>query len=1423
MTPPLFFGRRRREGASERPAAAEPAAPRAAKAPARARSAHKRVSAQPALPPPAGAAPVARETAFLVRRALPTWQARIDDLAGLSALTDIDELDGTVLDLTTAHPSGIAQLYAARPTRLTNLLREGSAYSRGRRAAKAVVERADELEQQHGQAPIYLAIGVASWSEIVDMPVPPTTGEKPTPSHFAPAGSLRADAAGLPRPVPAAGSAASPSGAPMEKRLREFTAPILLRPVRISVDPHPDGDIDICLEPGIELNPALETSLRSAGAEIKPGDLARAVITEHGFTPRAALAMVVERAQRHLAGFHYDERILIAPFVNPGQLLSADLHALEGDLARRPLVAALAGDPASRTRLAQPLPKVDRTDRDPDTERGVGDLAPIQQTVVETSAAGRSFMVDTVPGSNESEVIAAILADAAASGRSVALVSGNARRARSDISALNRLGLADLVLDLTGPRWRTDALERLKSAFVEYEDTLDDAAIIASRKQLIEARETLGSYVDALHEIREPWGVSAHHALQELARLTAVRPGARTRVRLSGAALDAMTSERREEVIADLEHAAELGAFTLRRHETAWYGAQLTDAGQADHALKSAERLATRLLPELAARAEAITTDTGLTKMTSVAGLAEQLDMLQGVRAALDVFQPQIFETSAAQMVIATASRQWREDHDVTMKGSTRRRLRKQAADLVRPGRQVDDLHAELVHVQQQAKIWRRHCPAGGWPRLPQGMAATEQLVADVKAELTELTPILGEDLLAMDLTELQTRMSALATDVDGLGTLPERTQILARLRELGADGLIDDFAERRITRDQVRAEVELCWWASILETVLRSDSLLATYDGAELTTLAESFRELDAAQIASLPGPVRRATARRLLREVGRDKGLARELFRELSSAHPDNLRSLITRYRDLVIALRPIWVFTPAQVSQLLGTEDALDLVVIDGIQHTPTAHLIGVLARAKQVIVFGDPRRRSESAVADLATILPHRDLPTDRSDREEHVAAFLASHGYAGLVDSIPAPPSRSTMRIEHVEGYGMPAPGAEAVESVQSEVDRTVDLVVEHALTQPERSLAVITLNERHAERVQAAVSRLVADSPAIREFFDADAAEPFLVTDVTGAQGLQRDSIILSVGYGKTPHGRVLHRLGAISGAEGLSLMVDTLDAVRSELVVVSCFSSSDLDRERLRSAGAELLHDLLAHIESDATDSPAVAGELEDTAPDRLLVDLADRLWRLGLTVVPRYGVPGGVRIPLAIGHPHLPGELLVAVVTDDEGYVREPSVRVRERHRIERLRERGWDVYQAFSTSVFMDPQSEAERIVERVVQVMSERSGGADVEAVADGPAAQTPEESTTDVPEESPEAEQSAPEPKERSAHPGIVPGLPLSAYSDDQLDDMVSWIASDGLERSDEDFLAELREEMEIERRGAQIDAVLLAAIRRRDR
>src|SRR5690606_28265512 len=245
--------------------------------------------------------------------------------------------------------------------------------------------------------------------------------------------------------------------------------------------------------------------------------------------------------------------------------------------------------------------------------------------------------------------------------------------------------------------------------------------------------------------------------------------------------------------------------------------------------------------------------------------------------------------------------------------------------------------------------------------------------------------------------------------------------------------------------------------------------------------------------------------------------------------------------------------------------------------------------------------------------------------------------------------------------------------------------RVVEVSIEHALTRPEETFAIVTVTAAHADRVREALLAEVRDNPALAPFFSGRRAEPVVVADITGVAGLSRDTILLSLGFGRTPHGRVLHRFGVLGDDGGAAMLLGALGATRRRLHVVSCFPAEALDPDRLRGAGPRLLRDVLelAERRSGVADQVELGNGIDaGRVPDRLLMDLGERLWRLGYLVETDYGTGDGDRIPLVVGHPDLPGELLVAVLTDDAQYVAEPSVRVRDRQLAQRLEGLGWTV---------------------------------------------------------------------------------------------------------------------------------------------
>lgn len=362
-----------------------------------------------AAPTPTGAPRAARSLRRQrVDEAVDSWCGRLLELGGESALADITQLGAAAIDLTAAHPSGVAQLFAGRQTLLSNLVREAASLASARRRARTVLARADELAQRYGVAPTYLAIGIASWTEFV----PPA----PSDDDSASATTEPAEAAGGEkssssssgtigeRPVPVGEEA---EGAAAARRI--VRAPILLRPVRLT--PRSESDVDLVLEPSVEVNPVLVRALRGAGSHLDVVELARETLTEHGFAPRSALRRLREEGDLALPGFRYAEHLVLGPFVHPGQMLVEDLDGRREDLADHDVVAALAGDPTAQAAVRRSFPPFVPGDRTPTQERGVGDLDPTQQHAVDAVASGAHVFVDAPPGADAAATLAAILAD----------------------------------------------------------------------------------------------------------------------------------------------------------------------------------------------------------------------------------------------------------------------------------------------------------------------------------------------------------------------------------------------------------------------------------------------------------------------------------------------------------------------------------------------------------------------------------------------------------------------------------------------------------------------------------------------------------------------------------------------------------------------------------------------------------------------------------------------------------------------------------------------------------------------------------------------------------------------------------------------------------------------------------------------------
>ena len=1289
------------------------------------------------------------------------------------------------LDLTHAHPSGLAQLFAARPTRLSSLFREYDAHSAAWRQARSIRASALVLSAQRGVQGCCLAIGVATW-----------------------------------RPRVAESAAA-------------IQAPIVLRGCSVRPRGAGDDDFDLDLEDAVLINPELIRELvETYGIEADGAHLAALAQGEKGFDPRPVYAWLEERC-RSLRGFKIERSLVLATFAAGSGAVLADLDAAIPAIAAHPLlgrVAAAVGpellaldevaadvslnlrtgrDGPSKPTDADP-PPFDQSAPDsagsplgallpgptdlipvqlrpaaltataaaaattsvgvadllvrstPGTAAGLGagesrrlavvgrlgprglrpvrppaepdpaeellvlDCDPAQHEALAAALRGENVVIEGPPGSGATHTVAAAIAGLVAAGRRVLVLSPRRASTEALLTRLESAGIGDLVLDLrdsVGGRPAT----RTTGAAVALRAGLDAATTgglgslprpgwANSNDEVVQtirrARELLDGSAEALHEVRQPWSTSAYDAMVALAELNG-RVGAPTsRVRLPDDVLTRLDSATRETLREHLHAASAAGAFTLTRVDTRWYDARVTTEPQARRALGAA--LVLRAGLERARTAmDTVATAAGLRLAVEARDWVPLLELLLGVRAVVDVMVPQLYHQPLDELADAVAPRGQRGAKETSSRGE-RRRLRRQAQALVRPGVHVPDLHGVLLTANRQREVWRRMSAIGDGPRVVPGLSEAEAAVNRVLAAVDVLSEVFAgtptPDLRELALDDLERRVFDLAGDTQGVLGQPRRASLRDGLAQAGLAELVHDLHTRRVGPDQIDAEFDLVWWSSVRDSIVRADPQLARHDPERLRAAAHDLRTAETARIEAGAGLVRTAVLGRAAKVAAARPDQVRLLRQELArDDRRPRMVDLVRRCGDVLAALTPIWMMSPDTVAACLapaqpGAAPIIDTVVVDDAGHIGLPEVVAALARGAQVIVAGDRRRLAPpdagtSVIEALAPFARVCRLDRDHRARDGRMLVPLAPRYPEGwqLTPGTGALPPLSLEAVPN--GVAVPPPGEELPVSSDAEVLRVVDLVELHALRHPDESLVVVTLSERHAERIEEVLRLQVGDRPVLgrwlAEQWQDGRSEPFVVRSVQRVIGVERDAAIVSVGLARTPHGRVLHRFGVLDGDKGAAALTTAVSRARGRTTVVCCFTADDLIVDRLRTAGARLLRDVLLAAGGRGT---ASAGRMS-SATDGLVMDLRDRLAAAGLPVQVRVG-DGAWPLDIAVADPRVPGRMLVAVDLDGPAFASR-SCRERERSRPIRWERAGWAYCKVSAMDLFSDPALEVGRI--------------------------------------------------------------------------------------------------------------------------
>lgn len=1170
---------------------------------------------------------------------LTKWQDEIRAIGGTNPLTNFEINTFGQIDLDRSHPGGFSQFVTGGQTLLSNLVRDPLAFSRALASARRIKAKADAIKREFGVETLYLIGGLANF-----------------------------EADGF-----------------------DLNVPILLWPVSVFFK---KDDYELSMDGLPQVNPELIEQLeRCYGIKLDPIELLARQNESSDLVPVTVLNylanLVGSRASLDL------RRVLV--ITNCTTVVSELLK--DSELPSNRLIESLVGE---STLGLEPIdiPELNL----------VVDADATQMRIVSRALAGQNFAVETLPGCGYLQTVVNVVAGLVSENKRVLVVAPREQTLDELSDRFASIGLNGL-----GVR-STSTWVDVVSAISRNEKSTP-MSLEAVRSERIEAEREIDSYFDSLNSTDPVLGVSVAMILRELSKLSAMERPALTNARISTEHL--LTHLDRQRGLELLDQAFELGEFRLGPQDSAWFQAKFNSPTEIQEAVAKAKTLESEKFPTLVSQILEFTNRVDFKTVDTMEQWGNYLALLVGVRETLDKFIPDVFDRSLTELIAATAPRKGEAKNQ--MSGGNRRRLKKLAKEYLRPGMGVSDMHASLVAVQNQRELWNHYSNVPKAPQVPSGIneatSAYEQFLGDledIQKHLDSESP--APTLKNLELNDLKIKLHSLANDIECLDNFGERSLVTSKLRDCGLGDLARDLGRLHASKQQLALEFEQAWWQSALEAVVERDGSVFGFTPDQIEKSESRFRAaLDQHMTVGA-------------KTVSYDTSTRWKFALESYSAEASNLRDLLktkTATLPLLAATSPkIWpviapavLVSPLNVPHNLSSTEEFDCVVALDASGTTMAENLSALRRSKQIIAFGD-----EAISAPVGFEVEPR--PTRTEDEFDRISLFnqvqkifgvetlrnsyrktstalgelINREFYQNRIQFVPVAEEyqgANLFNLELITEDNRAKTTIEgATESLDAELNHTVELIFNHALWQPQQSLLVASASAVHAERIRSAVKAGLSVRPNLMEFFQSHGRERFEVAALADLTHRIADRVIFSLGFGRTSHGSVLSNFGQLSHRHGRRYLANLLISAREQITLVSCFDAEDIPEDRL-SFGAVLVKDLLL-----AT-KPVSRAINKDSDP--MLVDLSIRLKKLGARVDDSYAN----QLPLVVSYAK-------------NSAVIEPDWSIPGESRTEKFRIRpgvltsmGWSYVRVYSFELFSDPQAVALRIAEQLGMQVSRRS--------------------------------------------------------------------------------------------------------------
>lgn len=1349
-----------------------------------------------------------------VRQAITAWINSLIDTTGRNPLLYFKP-NGNI-DLSDAEPRSLKRLLHGEEVRLRDLFPEPQSREPIAKTLRQLHKRLEAYDEELGVSIGRLTSGMVSWTERDQ-----TRNRQPAAPLF-----LRHVTVSQP-----------------QRGVQDFT---------IKVEPEVEVNEVLLHLFARDFQVTVGTETIEELAELAAADYFQGSDSDTLFARASALG-VFARAVQGIEGLKVTPALFLGGYRYQKLPMVKDLQANWEMFAASDLVAAVAGSTKAIQNIRANVGEVSRSDPNsipPSDEFLVLDADPSQNYAINAALAGRNIIIQGPPGTGKSQTISNLISSFIARGKTVLFVAEKRAAIDAVTNRLNSVGLGSAILDLHDGAKNKAGVNASITAAIAKARAIPEPNTSDISRSITRTRERLLAHGDALHLMREPWSVSVFDLQCEV---LSTPPECQLTYRFPKKVTYQLDSQTTRDVREMLSETASLGAFLPLDSRSSWATASELTESTAMQPFDTSRILARELLPNAVYHYQELLRETNTNPPDTISAWTERLELHAQVSRIEQQWVPGVWEAKLEDLIKGSAPRRVRKEKGWEISWSTRRATRKYAKTLQRAEAPKLNYFEEFTRIRDTLQQWRAVSNTSDATPVNYYVNETVRAHNALIDTLTSLAATLHrEDLQNLPLSHLTQLLNDLSRDPADVMKTARINDLRVRLNNHNLDGFLRVLQSIGETWTAAEAPIKAvqaftyAWAASVLDEITLQDPHFGAFDAKEHNTVAEQFAEADREHRDTTPHRILRKIAEHLA--VTRNDHQDQDTLLEIELQRKRRirpLRDIIGMAPDVAFAAKPCWAMSPLVVSQVLPPNVQFDLVVFDEASQIRPADAIPSIGRAKQAVICGDSKQLPPSsawlevddgdvdgdgftpaAISNSSTVddeLSSDNLGALTEDAESILDVFDAALGSTLASEYRLLWHYRSTdarliafsnawfydnslmtfpgTTVDTPVGFVEVAHPTGQPQNVANEVETVVDLIVQHALAHPEESLGIIAMSVTHAQRIENALDQRIKQSNDLdlQDYFQETAEAPFFIKNLERVQGDERDAIIISFGYIKQADGRMLYQFGPINNKGGERRLNVAASRAKNRITVVSSFTASDLDPNRLTGEGVKALRAYLQYAQSGGEDLGDKG--TSDRPLNPFEIHVRDSLVKAGIPVVAQYGV-AGYFIDFAATHPASPGQMVLAIEADGASYHSSETARARDRLRQEHLERLGWTFHRIWSTDYFRDPNSVVEQTKRAYEKAL------ANLEQATEPVAARQP----------NPTSQPLTPTTPTRPRPLRVPKGRPIADYTDRQLLETVQWVASDGLLRTDNELLNETMQTLGFRRRGSRITERINQAI-----